>query len=147
MIVTILFTSAALAVGIMSECDDVMNVWMKVFASFVPICACCYCFAAVFLDYYSVEEEEEKNVDVGCGIVLLTIGVLSFHFGWLMYGCVLFWPNVATNHCQESVVVSIKYLFKIQHFINFLFVFCFFCRLALSSPSSPSLKTSSSASL
>ena len=118
MLVKIALGLLAFIVGIVeNNCNTAMSVWMLTFAIWPFIFICCLCFVVVQLALaaeITLEDKEAKEVVVGLGIVVLTLGALLFHFAWLIYGCILFWPEASGHPCRTLVIVSIPMFDHLQ---------------------------------
>ena len=144
MLGSMVLTMVALVVGILEHnCDSSMSTWMIVYAIFPVICITLFCiimYQIAIAAEVTLGDEETKKVVVGLGLIFLISGALLFHVCWLIYGMVIFWPEVSTNPCRTLVTVSTP-MFDKKLPMVFLMLFN---RLALSSWSSISSTTSSS---
>ena len=110
MLISIALGLVAFIVGIVeNKCDTAMSVWMLIFATWPFIifcCVCCVVFQLALTAELTLEDEETKEMVVSLGIVVLILGALSFHTGWLVYGCILFWSEASDHPCRTLVIVS-----------------------------------------
>ena len=107
MLLSVVLWVLALVVGIVEKnCNSAMSTWMIVYAIF-PLILFCYGCCVVFKLALTTEIiMENQDVALGCGIVLFTLVAILFQVQWLIYGCVLFWPEASSNPCRVLVIVS-----------------------------------------
>ena len=54
------------------------------------------------------DNEEAKELVVGCGLLSIIGSFLIFFYAWLIYGMVIFFPAAATHSCRLLVIVSVN---------------------------------------
>ena len=145
MFVTLSLAVLGLVIGYMDTCNEDMKFWMYVFGTFV--CVWVVVFGCTCCGFELLVNVPGEDVKVGCcGWWLLNhfflLASLIWHVGWLVYGCVIFFPHVGDEHCRLMMIVSTLLMFDQLLSRSF----STFCRRASSPSSSPSSTTPSSSS-
>merc|ERR1719369_472880 len=108
MALTGLLCIAAIVMGFMDDCDQDMKTWFLVYGfsglaivGVVIMIFCCFipCFGAMI-------KTDNFSPVIMCCFVCLCIIPMLFPLGWLIYGCVLFWPNVLEHPCRLQVIAG-----------------------------------------
>merc|ERR1711936_744013 len=80
-------------------CNPQMSTWLMVYGLYVPVILAGFIIAVLCLPCMAV------LIDVPLCLLIILLSLLIpalfiFPFAWWVYGCVIFWPQVASSPCS-----------------------------------------------
>ena len=122
MLLSILLSIVAFVVALVERtCDETFSTWLLIYAllpGFALFLTCVVlCKLALCTEKIIKENEEVKEVVMGCGCLSILACYLTFTYVWLIYGLVIFFPAMSTHPCRVLVIVSTTWRFLHLHFI------------------------------
>ena len=113
MLISLVLALIAFVVSLVErKCEEELSTWLLIYSLF-PIIALflictVLCQLAFCAEVTMKDDKETKMLVVGAGCFCLLVGLLIFHYVWLLYGMIIYFPVAATHSCRLLVVVSIS---------------------------------------
>merc|ERR1711990_33608 len=105
MVLSFLCALAALVVAFWDQtCNPLMSTWLMVYGLYVPVIILAFILVVCCLPCMAVLVVPLCLLIIA--LPILIIGIVIFPVVWWIYGCVIFWPQVASSPCSLLAVTG-----------------------------------------